>query len=148
MREHIETRPLEKGKAVSIIEEMLAERGYAWERDIPVRVAGTPEFNADFRVKGERIVIEYLNSEARARIGMIPPAAEGSRLHVLNGRVSASNADPSSRVFVFFIHDGKFIYHANPTTKMRADVTFLEVDARLRRDIADFLSWYETSQKR
>jgi hypothetical protein len=144
----IETRPMEKGKAISIIEEMLAERGYSWDKDVPVQVTGTAEFSCDFRVKGEKIAIEYLSAEDRARIGEIPPPAEGSRLHVINGRaVSADSAVPS-RLFVLFIDDRKFVYHSNPNSEVRADVTIQDVDARLRRDIADFLSWYENSGKR
>jgi hypothetical protein len=144
----IETRPLEEGKAISIIEESLAERGYAWDKDSSVQAAGTGEFAADFQVKGEKLVIEYLTAEDRARIGQIPPAAEGSRLHVVNGRAVDRDTGVPFRVFVFFIDDRKFLYHANPTSKVRADVTFLEVDSRLRRDISDFISWYENSKKR
>lgn len=143
----IETRPLEEGKAFTIIEEMLAERNYAWDKEVPVQVAGASEFNADFRVKDQSIAIEYLTAEDRTRIGEIPPAAEGSRLHVINGRSLSSTGTPS-RVYVFFIDDRKFVYHSNPTSEVRADVTFLEVDSRLRRDMADFLSWYENSGKR
>lgn len=144
----IETRPLEEGKAISIIEEILAERGYAWSKEAPVQVAGTGKFAADLQVKGETIVIEYLTAGDRERIGQIPPAAEGSRLHVVNGRVVAQDTGVPSRVFVFFIDEKNFLYHANPTSKVRADVTFLEVDSRLRRDISDFVSWYENSEKR
>ena len=142
----IETRPLEEGKAFSIIEEMLAERGYAWDNKVPVQVAGAAEFNADFGVRGKNIVIEYLTEQDRARIGSIPPAAEGSRLHVINGRAPVNGAP--ARVYVFFIDDRKFVYHSNPTSEVRADVTFLEVDSRLRRDMADFLSWYENNGQR
>jgi hypothetical protein len=143
----IETRPMEKGKAISIIEEMLAERGYSWDKEAPVQVAGSGEFACDFRIKNEKIAIEYLTAEDRARIGEIPPPAKGSRLHVINGRVVSPDGVPS-RVFVFFIDDRKFVYHSNPNSEVRADVTYPEVDTRLRRDIADFLSWYENSGKR
>lgn len=143
----IETRPLEAGKAISIIEEILAERGYAWDTKVPVQVAGASEFNADFRIKDHSIAVEYLTAEDRSRIGQIPPAAKGSRLHVINGRTLSSNGVPS-KVYVLFIDDRKFVYHSNPTSEIRADVTFMEVDARLRRDMADFLSWYENSGKR
>ena len=144
----IETRPLEKGKAEAIIEEMLTERGYTWDREVPVQVAGGIEFNADFRVRDQAIAIEYLTDEDRRRIGQIPPAAEGSRLHVIVGRTVSDNGSIPSRVYVFFIDDRKFVYHSNPTSEVRADVTFLEVDSRLRRDMADFLSWYENSGKK
>jgi hypothetical protein len=93
------------------------------------------------------LAVEYLTAEDRRRIGEIPPPAEGSRLHVLNGRaVSADNVP--SRVYVLFIDDRKFVYHSNPNSEVRADVTIQEVDSRLRRDIDDFLSWYVNSGKR
>ncbi len=144
----IETRPLEKGKAVAIIEEMLAERGYTWDKEVPVQVAGGVEFNADFKVRDQAIAIEYLTEQDRVRMGEIPPAAEGSRLHVLVGRTVSGTTGIPSKVYVFFIDDRKFVYHSNPTSEVRADVTFLEVDSRLRRDMSDFLSWYENNGKR
>jgi hypothetical protein len=143
----IETRPLEEGKAASIIEEVLSERGYAAETDVAVRAARTTEFRCDYRAKGEAIAIEFLTEKDRQAIGPIPGAAEGSRLHVLSGTASSKGATGgSSQVYILFLDDRDFTYHANPTSETRADVTFLEVDSRLRRDLADFLSWYEETR--
>jgi hypothetical protein len=143
----IETRPLEEGKAFPIIEEVLAERGYSFEKEVSVIVDRGTEFDVDYKVKGEKIAIEYLTKTDRQELGELPPPGEGSRLHVVTGRVTGEGGVPS-RVFVLFVDDRNFIYHANPTSEVRADVTFLEVDSRLRRDISDFLGWYEDSGKR
>jgi hypothetical protein len=145
---HIETRPLEEGKAFTIIEDILAERGYTFEKEVGLQVARGIEFGADFKVSGEGIAVEYLTKADRSAIGELPPPGEGSRLHVVNGRTIATQDGVPSRVFILFIDDRKFVYHSNPTSKVRADVTFLEVDSRLRRDVSDFLSWYEDSKKK
>ena len=144
----IETRPLEEVKAGPIIEEALAARGYAFDRNVSVMVARGTEFEADYKVRGEKIAIEYLTKEDRRTIGELPPPGEGSRLHVVNGRFVGGNGEAPSQVFVLFIDDRNFVYHANPTPEVRADVTFLEVDSRLRRDISDFIEWYKDTQKR
>ncbi len=152
---HLDIRPLEENRAFDIIEEMLAERGYAIEKDVTVSLSGTANFACDYRASGQKIAIEYLTEQDRLAIGTIPAPAAGSRLHVLNARVvtqpqgsavAATGGNPRGEpVYVFFIDDQKFTYHFNPTSDHRADVTFLEVDSRLRRDLADFLSWYETN---
>ncbi|MCP4605569.1 MAG: hypothetical protein GY847_34445 [Proteobacteria bacterium] len=142
----LEVRPLEENKAFEIIEEMLAERGYFMEKDVPLGLTDRANFNCDYRVKDHKIAIEYLTEQDRQTIGSIPPPAAGSRLHVLNARIQLKDqSNRSEPVYVFFIDDTKFVYHFNPTSDHRADITFLEVDSRLRRDLADFLSWYETS---
>jgi hypothetical protein len=145
--ENIDTRPLEESKAVPIIEEILAERGYSWVRDTDVQLSNGTGFKCDYQIKGETIAIEYLTAEDRRLMGPIPPAAEGSRLHVISGRAASTTAgQPAQSLFVFIIDARKFIYHVNPTSEVRADVTFLEIDSRLRRDLADFLSWHEDSK--
>jgi hypothetical protein len=141
--ENIDTRPLEESKAASIIEEILTERGYTWTKDAPVSLSNGVTFNCDYVIKGESIAIEYLTETDRRMMGTIPPRAEGSRLHVVAGRLALREGEPPVPLYVFFIDARKFVYHFNPTSEVRADVTFLEVDSRLRRDLADFLSWYE-----
>jgi hypothetical protein len=143
---HIETRPLEEYKAFEIIDEVLAERGYTSQRDVVLTLQNDAKVQSDYRIVDQKIAIEFLHEQDRVEIGEIPAPAAGSRLHVLS-----ANAEPAEgrrrgeSVFIFFIDDRKFIYHFNPTSKQRADVTFLEIDSRLRRDLADFLSWYENS---
>jgi hypothetical protein len=153
---NMEIRPLEENRAFEIIEEMLAERSYFSDRDVNVQLANKTQFACDYRVKDHKIAIEFLTEQDKLSLGNIPAPAAGSRLHVINGRVvpkaapgsqpapgaTASRGEP---IYVFFIDERNFVYQVNPTSEHRADVTFLEVDSRLRRDIADFLSWYETN---
>ena len=73
--------------------------------------------------------------------------AQGSRLHVVPGRVVPEEAGVQGEpVYIYVVDDRKYVYHYNPTSEHRADVTYLEVDSRLRRDTADFLSWYESTK--
>jgi len=142
----LEIRPLEESKAFEIIEEILAERHYTHQKGVDVQLRNGVAFKTDYRVRDHKIAIEYLSEQDVQSMGKIPPAAEGSRLHVLSASVTTAPTSKSpEQVFVFFIHAKDFLYHFNPTPDRRADVTVLEVDSRLRRDLQDFLSWYETS---
>jgi hypothetical protein len=144
---HLETRPLEESKALEIIAEVVADRGFTVQQEVMIEISTKSRFPCDFRVTDHKIAIEYLTEKDRKTIGHIPPAASGSRLHVLPAKVVSE--DPNAQgepVYVYFIDERKYLYQYNPTSEVRADVTFLEVDSRMRRDLADFLSWYETQR--
>lgn len=143
----LDQRPLEAAKAAAIIVEVLTERGYTWKTGESVRVSELPGFTVDFRIVGEAMAVEYNTEQDRAVRGTVPEADAKSRLHVLPG-VFESDGDGgrSTRVYILFLHDRDFRYR--PTVgSAEKDVTFLEVDSRLRRDLADFLSWYESAVK-
>jgi len=145
-RAQLDTRPLEESKAFQIIEEVLAERGYSAQRDIKLVLNDGTKVEADFMLAGHPVAIEFLTEQDRIETGELPPPAAGSRLHVLAANDIAKDDSPKEKhIFVFFIDDRKFVYQYNPTSERRADVTFLEIDSRLRRDLADFISWFETS---
>ncbi len=137
-------RPLESAKALPIIDEILADRGYTWETGVPIRLTNGTRFNCDRKINNEPIAIEFLSEDDRRMIGPIPPAAAGSRLHVVTGRISSSQGGIS--LYVYFIDARKFVYQVPPSSEDRADVSFLEVDSRLRRDLTDFISWHENSK--
>lgn len=141
----LDIRPLEENRAFEIIDEVIAERGYQAERNIKLSISSQVSLTADYRMKDHKIGIEYLTQADRERLGPIPDPAPGSRLHVLLTHTEPNAQGLREAVYVFFIDDRKFVYHFNPTSERRADVTFLEVDSRLRRDIEDFLSWYESN---
>jgi len=144
---HLETRPLEESKALEIISEVVADRGYTLQQGVMIELSTKSRFPCDFRVTDHKIAIEYLTEKDRKTIGHIPPAASGSRLHVLPAKVVAE--DPAAQgepIYIYFVDERKYVYHYNPTSEVRADVTFLEVDSRMRRDLADFLSWYESQR--
>jgi len=143
----LETRPLEESKALEIISNMLTERGYITARDVEIELSTKTRFKIDFQVNGHKMAIEYLTRQDRTTIGDIPPAAVESRLHVLPAKVVSEDPGVQGEpVYVFIIDEKKYIYQYNPTSENRSDVTYLEVESRLRRDLADFLSWYESSR--
>ena len=159
----IDVRPLGEDQAFEVIESLLSERGYAWEKDLTVGLSPKMVFKCDYRVKDTELGIEFLTEQDKLEIGNIPPPAAGSRLHVLRAYavhdVAAElNAPPSTQVarakkeplYVFFIDAKNFQYQYNPTSENRADVTLPDVKVRLRRDLADYVTWYEnlTGKKR
>jgi hypothetical protein len=142
----LETRPFEEQKAFEVVDGVLKERGYAAERDVQIELTTQARFQADFRVTGQKIAIEYVTDQDRVEIGLIPPAAQGSRLHVLQARTVPADASvPGETLYIFFLDDRDFTYQHNPTSEYRADVTITEVRSRLRRDLTDFFAWYEST---
>ncbi|MDD5309479.1 MAG: hypothetical protein PHU25_19350 [Deltaproteobacteria bacterium] len=141
----LDTRPLEESRAFEIISQMMQERGFKAVRDVQIELSNQVRFPCDLRAEGQAFCIEYLTDRDRLDIGMVPPPAVGSRLHVLSARTISD--DPSvaiEPIYVFFIDDRKFVYQYNPTSDNRADITYQEVESRLRRDVSDFLSWYDS----
>jgi hypothetical protein len=143
----LDTRPLEEPKAFDIVSAVLAERGYTAETGTSVELTTQARFQADFRVAGQKIAIEYLVEQDRVEIGLIPPPAAGSRLHVLQATTVPKEANGTGEtLYVFFLDDRSYLYQFNPTSENRADITLNEVQSRLKRDLIDFFTWYETTQ--
>ncbi len=140
----LETRPLEENKALEIIAAGIAERGFQQAGPVKADLGNKLWLECDMRIAGEQIAIQYLTEQDRRKAIDIPPPAQGSRLHVIPARLEPAEpglqGDP---IYVYIIDDRKYVYHYNPTSDRRADVTFGEVEDRLRRDLADFLTWYE-----
>jgi len=145
----LDTRPLEQPKAFDILNAALAERDYAVDADFKVELTTQARFAADLHATGQKFAIEYLVEQDRIEIGFIPPPAAGSRLHVLQATAVTAEADkPGETLYVFFLDDRSYEYQFNPTSENRADITLAEVQSRLKRDVVDFLTWYETTQGR
>jgi hypothetical protein len=143
----LDTQPLEEQKAFDIVKIVLAERGYTAETDTSVELTTQARFKADFRVVGQKIAIEYLVEQDRIEIGLIPPPASGSRLYVLQATTVPAEANGAAEpLYVFFLDDRSYVYQFNPTSENRADITLNEVQSRLKRDLIDFFTWYETTQ--
>jgi hypothetical protein len=140
----LETRPLEENKALEIVAADITERGFRPAPPVKVELGNQAWLECDIAVDGEKIAIEYLTDQDRRQAVDIPPPAPGSRLHVVPGRLEPAQPGlPGDPVYVFLIDDRKYVYQYNPTSDRRADVTVAEVEDRLRRDLADFLTWYE-----
>jgi hypothetical protein len=141
----IELQPLEEYKAIEIITSTLASRGYKKAPETTIQLSNNTQFICDFTVAGESIALEYVTDKDTQVKGVIPDAAAGSRLQVIPATAIATdaNAAASPSIYLMVIKDKDYMYHARPTPEMRAPVTFHEVENRLRRDITDFLSWYE-----
>jgi hypothetical protein len=145
----IDTRPLEEAKALEIARQSLVTRNLSiGPAPTAIELWNRVKFDVDLRVLGEPIAIEYLTEENRLDIGEIPPPAPGSRLHVLAASAMSEPTGRLEKVYLLVLDSRQYVYQYNPTSQARADVTFVEVSARLQRDLADFLSWYETEKGR
>jgi hypothetical protein len=146
----LETRPLEENRALEMILNILHERGYKTTYGTKLKLSNGVEFACDINVDGQNIAIEYLTAKNAADMGgPVPPPAPGSRLHVLPAHAivtdQGSNTIQSKSIYVFIMDENKYIYQYNPTSDHRADVTYHEVENRIRRDVKDFLSWHEST---
>jgi len=145
----LDSRPLEEPKAFDILNAVLAERNYPVETKFEIELTTQARFAADLHATGQKFAIEYLVEQDRIEIGFIPPPAAGSRLHVLQATtVPAEAGKTGDTLYVFFLDDRSYEYQFNPTSENRADITLAEVQSRLKRDIIDFLTWFETTQGR
>jgi hypothetical protein len=139
----IDSRPLSENQAIEIISKVLSQRGYSATVDQMVTLSNGATVVCDIRVANESISIEYLNKQDKVEVGSVPPPATGSRLHVLPAQFKDASEAVSS-MYVFLLDEDKYVYQHNPTSDMRADVTYHEVESRLTRDLNDFISWYES----
>jgi hypothetical protein len=140
----VDTRALEESKALDVARQSLASRSFALLKGTTtVELWNRVRFEVDLRVAGESFAIEYLTEENRLDIGEIPPPAPGSRLHVLAAQAMSTPDSRPEKIFLLILDARRYVYQYNPTSKARADVTLAEVSERFRRDLADFLSWYE-----
>ena len=148
----LDTRPLEENKALEIVGALLKEKGFTTSFGATVEMSNGKQFACDYRVTGHNIAVEYVTEKDAYEMGAIPPAASGSRLHVIPAMAVANPAQanggaelPKETIYLFILNAQKYQYHYNPTSDVRADVTYREVENRLRRDVKDFLSWHESS---
>ncbi len=146
----VELRPLEENKALDIAGSVLAEKGYQVYLNQTVTLSNGTTFSCDLRVAGKGIAIEYITAVDASQTGPIPPPAEGSRLHVIPATIlpppeqlQVDPATPAENAYIFILNEDNYPYHFNPTPETRSEVTYLEVENRLRRDLKDFLAWYE-----
>ena len=142
----LDTRPLEEPKVFEIINAVLLERAYTAQTDVTLELTTQAKFKSDFRIVGQKVAIEYVIDQDRIEMGLVPPPATGSRLHVLQANTVPSDPQQAPEtLYIFFLDDKNYEYQYNPTSENRADITFTEVQTRLKRDVVDFLTWYETT---
>ncbi|MBN2804587.1 MAG: hypothetical protein JXR91_15950 [Deltaproteobacteria bacterium] len=142
----IELQPLEEFKALEIIRNTLALKGYKIAPSATVTLSNNSTFNTDISVVNEQISVEYVTEQDTRDKGYMPATAAGSRLHVLPATIKISET-VTSPTYILILNEDQYMYHARPTPDLRAPVTYHEVENRLIRDLNDFLSWYEKSAK-
>jgi len=139
----VEQIPLGEADALSIIRNALEEKGYTVEQDYSLKLRNGVVMPANIKVSGADMAVEYLTKSKAKTGGPIPDKTAGSRLHVISG-IAPDAASRKDRVFILICKDHDYLYQPNPTPGNRAPVTLPEVQIRLKRDIFDFVAWYET----
>jgi hypothetical protein len=144
----IEERPLEQPTAVDIIQQLLTEKGHASERFVQVILPNGREWTVD--VAGTRlgVAFEFLTEADRERFGdaaAIPATPdETPRVSIVRRASPGGNVE---RLYLRVFTDRHFRYQPNPPPDLpTAPYTIREVQARLRRDVADFVAWFVTNQ--
>lgn len=137
-------RPFKEISAIEIFEKVLHGRGHDTARKKPIYVVGYGEWQIDLWVEGERIplVIEYLTSDDREELGgslKSSKAGEKFKLVAVAVKELAEGEEISranSRLAVVF-DDRDYVYQPNPRAEDRQEVTILEIERRLKKDITD-----------
>jgi hypothetical protein len=137
-------RPLGQAEALDIIQQTLVERGATCERFVPVMLPNQQGWNIDVACTGMAIAVEYLTDQDRERIGaLVPiPARPDETPRVII--VKRTGVDgPAANLYLRVFTDVHFTFQPNPPPDMpEAPYTIREVQARLRRDVRDFATWY------
>ena len=60
---HLETRPLEESKALEIIAEVVADRGYTMIEEVMIELSTKSRFPCDYKIADHKIAIEYLTEK-------------------------------------------------------------------------------------
>lgn len=139
--------PLEDNRALEIVSSVLREKNMTVVGGVVVQMDNDATLTCDMKIEGHPIAVEYLGALDNDVSSSVPAASAGSRLHVVGARVVEATPDSSAgdAVYVFIMDRREYRYQPYPTSDDRAAVTLREVSSRIRRDLLDFLSWYEST---
>jgi hypothetical protein len=140
----IEERPLDQAVALGTIQEALTSRDVTSATFVPVILPNQQEWTVDVVGTNLPIAIEFLTGEDRERVGAAMPiqATPDETPRV----VMVQRKDTQESLFLRVFTDQHFRFQPNPPADMpSAPYTIREVQARLRRDVADFVAWYRAN---
>ncbi len=129
-------RPLERVRALRVIEDALASRGLTPQAGRRVRVVGRREVECDVAIAGTRSCVEYMNAADRAAYGAAIPAHASPDALVV---VAASEGDAGGHVLA--LDDRDYSYEPDPNRTGPGRPSVGEVEDRLRRTVIDYAAW-------
>lgn len=144
VRHDIEERPLDQAVAMDTIAQALTNKDVQSATFVTVLLPDRTEWTVDVVGTNLPIAVEFLTAQDRERMGdRVPIQATPTEMpRVVNVERKDTGAVLMLRVFT----DQHFRFQPNPPPDMpEAPYTIREVQARLRRDVSDFVSWYRAN---
>jgi hypothetical protein len=127
-------RTLSEGRAIEVIRQVAAEAGVTTRSDWPVVLGGRDPISVDERIGTTSFGLEFVNPQDRADHGdVFPEPRDDGQLLLIEGR----GQDQSARVLV--LDHRNYRYDPDLERVQRGATGVREAEARLRRDVRDFL---------
>jgi hypothetical protein len=140
----IEERPLDQAVALETIVRALAGKDVQTATFVAVILPDRTEWTVDLVGTNLPIAVEFLTAQDRERMGtrVLIQATPDEVPRVVNVTRQDTQENLVLRVFT----DQHFRFQPNPPPDMpEAPYTIREVQARLRRDVTDFVAWYRAN---
>ena len=137
-------RPFKEVSAVEMFEEVLTEAGLTSERKTEIHIVGYGPWKVDLWVEGMPLVVEYLTSDDRAKLGdHLTSSKVGEQFKLIAVATEEIEegeqlTSANSRYCVVF-DDRDYVYQPNPTSEDRYDITIFEIEKRIRKDAVDVI---------
>ena len=128
-------RSLTEARALTLVQETLTEQSFARGAAFPLDIGGSEPFEVDVRVADTRFGIEWVSAQDRVNATDLPEPPEGNQLQILPGRGDDSNVE------VLLLDSARYRYDPDRDRVWSGSVSSSEVEARLRRDIGDFVEY-------
>jgi len=140
----IEERPLDQAVALDTIVQALAAKSVESATFVTVLLPDQTEWTVDVVGTNLPIAVEFLTAQDRERIGdRVPIQATPDEMPRV---VMVQRKDTQESLMLRVFTDQHFRFQPNPPPDMpEAPYTIREVEARLRRDVADFIAWYRAN---
>lgn len=130
-----ELRSLTESRALVLVQETLVEQSLARGAAFDMNIGGASPFEVDVRIADTRFGIEWVSAQDRVNATELPEPPEGNQLQILPGRGDDSNVE------VLLLDAARYRYDPDRDRVWEGSVSASEVEARLRRDVGDFLEY-------
>jgi hypothetical protein len=143
-------KPFKEIDTIELFEKVFQEKGYETSRKQPIYIVDDGEWLIDLWVKGESLplVVEYLTADDREKLaGKLKTSKVGEKFKLVTVAVEEIKAGQelnqgNSRFAVIF-DDRDYVFQPNPKSEDRYEVTIVEIENRLRKDIVDVIEELE-----